>query len=101
MRRLVDKAGELHVERIVETKFLAKLRALRRRRVVADQLAHRITDKAEHHERDHGDDQHHADSLDQSPDGKSQHSNILGKVLPGPEGSGQISKPTAYFMLAQ
>ena len=96
MRRLVDETRELHIDRIVQPEFLAQLHSLFRRRVVADELAHRIADEAEHHERDHRDDQHHADSLDQSPDGKSQHSDILGSFCPGRKGPGryQSAGPT-------
>ena len=61
---VADEVRELNGERLIETEIGAQLLALRRGRVLAEDVGHRVADILEQHERDEGHREHHERPLE-------------------------------------
>ena len=77
IHRFPDEGSELLDDRVIKPKLGPQLHALFVGRVLTDQLADRIADEPEQHERQQRHRQHDECSFDQSSDGKSQHGEQL------------------------
>ena len=73
MRRVPDKAGKLHDDRVVQPELLAQFRAFLRARLDADHLVDGIADETEQRESDQRDHDHDKHGLNDATQHESEH----------------------------
>ncbi len=83
-RRIADEADELDRDRVLEAEVAGELLAILDRRLLTDEVRHRVADEAEHGEGDKSDRQHDEDGLRQAFDDIGDHErNPPGKDIKG------------------